>query len=129
MRCANGLRRHALLATLSALVATGGANAQTTAPTRPCEGVEHRQFDFWIGRWDVFLPSGKKAGENRIEAIADGCALLEQWSGSGGFNGKSLSIYDGGDQRWHQTWVDNGGTLLVLAGGVVDGRMVLSTVP
>jgi len=35
-------------------------------------------------------------------------------------------IYDGVDRRWHQTWVDNGGTLLVLAGQLVDRSMVMS---
>jgi hypothetical protein len=100
--------------------------AGQTPPAKPCQAVEHRQFDFWVGRWDVFAPSGKKVGENRIELIADGCALLEQWSGNGGVTGKSLNIYDSSDGRWHQTWVDNGGTHLVLAGGLIDRSMVMS---
>ena len=112
-----------------ALAATSAFAQSLPSPTaKPCESSEHRQFDFWVGRWDVYGPKGKKAGENRIEVIADGCALLEQWSGSGGFNGKSLNIYDAGDRRWHQTWVDSGGTLLVLAGGLVARSMVMSAV-
>ena len=87
-----------------------------TTRAKPCQSSEHRQFDFWVGQWDVFATSGKKVGENRIELIADGCALLEQWTGNGGVTGKSLNIYDTIDRRWHQTWVDNGGTLLMLAG-------------
>ena len=27
---------------------------------------------------------------------------------------------------WHQTWVDANGTLLLLDGGLIDGRMVLT---
>jgi hypothetical protein len=112
---------------LAALAITGPlpASAQNP-PARACQAAEHRQFDFWIGEWEVFLPTSKKAGENRIEAIAAGCALLEHWSGSGGFSGKSLNTYDAATRRWHQTWVDSSGGLLVLDGAWADGRMVLS---
>src|SRR5215204_4787827 len=87
-----------------ALAAFAGAQSLPRPPAKSCESVEHRQFDFWVGRWDVFGPAGKKVGENRIELIADGCALLEQWTGNGGVTGKSLNIYDTVDRRWHQTW-------------------------
>ncbi len=114
---------------MSALaLAAAAASAQTlpAAGAPACQSSEHRQFDFWVGHWDVFATSGKKVGENRIELIADGCALLEQWAGNGGVTGKSLNIYDATDRQWHQTWVDNGGTLLVLAGKLVDRSMVMS---
>ncbi len=105
------------------------ALAPASAAPRPptCKTAEHHQFDFWIGEWDVFLPNGQKAGENRIEPIADGCALLENWTGRGNFTGKSLNIYDRDDKHWHQTWVDNSGGLLMIAGGLVDKRMVLTS--
>ena len=94
--------------------------------TPPCTAVEHRQFDFWIGEWDVTLPNGKPAGQNRITSILGGCVLHESWKSARGANeGESFNIY-GPDGRWHQTWVDNGGTLLNLAGGVRDGAMVMS---
>ena len=116
-----------LLATMLALP-TGLAVAQTPpAPPPACQSAEYRQFDFWVGTWDVFLPNGQKAGENRIEPISAGCALLENWSGRGGFTGKSLNIYDRDDKRWHQTWVDSSGGLLMIAGNLVDRRMVLSS--
>ena len=112
-----------------ALVACGVASAQSPAPaaSKPCQSFEHRHFDFWVGTWDVFAASGKKVGENRIELVADGCALLEQWTGNGGVTGKSLNIYDASDGRWHQAWVDSSGTLLMLAGGLVDRNMVMTT--
>src|SRR5450432_1498284 len=104
---------------LSMSVQNAPAQSDPAPRPKPCAAVEHHQFDFWVGTWNVFAPSGKKVGENRIEVIADGCALLEQWTGNGNVTGKSLNIYDTSDSRWHQTWVDNGGTLLMLAGGLV----------
>ncbi len=41
-------------------------------------------------------------------------------------NGTSYNIYDASRGRWYQTWVDNRGRLLVLDGGLVDRRMVLT---
>ena len=112
----------------SAALAVGfGAMAQAP-PAKPpaCVSAEHRQFDFWIGRWAVFTPDGKHAGENRIEAIDGSCALHERWRGTGGFTGTSLNHWDAVARVWRQHWVDNQGGSLRLAGGVEGGSMVLS---
>ena len=119
--------RGALSGAAAALLVLPAAIAAAQAPPAPCRAAEYRQFDFWVGEWDVYLPDGSKAGENRIEAINGGCGLLENWSGRGGSVGKSLNAYDRDDGRWHQTWIDNTGGLLVIAGGLVDRRMVLSS--
>jgi hypothetical protein len=60
---------------------------------KPCTAQEHRQFDFWIGDWQVRDPAGKPVGENRIVALHGGCVLLESWSGAGGFTGSSVNGY------------------------------------
>lgn len=90
-----------------------------------CTGPEHRQFDFWLGSWEVTTPDGTLAGNSRIEASQDGCVLHERYTTPKGYDGQSLNIHDRTRQVWHQTWVDNTGTLLELEGGLVDGRMVL----
>jgi hypothetical protein len=100
--------------------------ALATAQTVPaCGTPPHRQFDFWLGTWDVADPSGKPLGRNRISAIHGGCALLEQWEGHSGFSGTSINAWDKDAQRWHQTWVDSGGGLLRLGGAYAEGRMRL----
>ncbi len=91
----------------------------------PCDALEYRQFDFWLGDWDVANGSGKIVGRNRITAVQKGCALVEQWEGNGGVTGTSLNAWDAERKRWHQTWVDSTGSVLLLEGGIVDGRMVL----
>jgi hypothetical protein len=57
--------------------------------------------------------------------LFDGSALAEHWRGDGGVEGHSLNAYDASAGRWHQTWVDSTGGLLLLDGRLVDGAMVL----
>ena len=103
------------------------AESGTAAKARACTSPEYRQFDFWIGDWDV-TSGGQPAGSNSIHAIHNGCALQENWQGSGdgGISGSSFNIYDKASDKWHQTWVDGSGTLLQLDGGLEGGVMVLS---
>ncbi len=111
---------------LLTLLASQAAAAQGS-PSREaaCLAPEHRQFDFWIGEWDVQLPNGKPAGINRIEPILGGCALQESWTGVGGLAGHSYNVYDRSRKLWHQTWVDAQGSLLQLEGGFAENRMTL----
>jgi hypothetical protein len=103
------------------------SSSSTTAPA-PCAAPGHREFDFWIGLWSVVDAEGQFAGVNEISRVAGQCALQERWaSARGSFSGTSLNWF-GSDGRWHQTWIDSLGQELVLAGGLVDGRMVLEGV-
>ena len=40
---------------------------------------EYRGFDFWVGDWDVLTPSGQKVGASKVEILADGCIVSENW--------------------------------------------------
>lgn len=113
------------LAALSLFAALAGpALGQTHAPV-PCSSAEYRQFDFWLGDWEVRGPAGKLAGSNRISRAYGGCVLHEQYDTGRGYSGASFNVYDAGRKRWHQTWVDTSGTLLQLDGGLIEGRMVM----
>lgn len=101
------------------------APAQPIVKPGPCDGPEFRQFDFWIGDWDVFTPDGQLAGTNKVERILGGCVIAENWSGSKGTEGKSFNVFSTADKQWHQTWVDSQGTRLELAGTLGDNGMVL----
>jgi hypothetical protein len=104
---------------------TSDPPAARAAAPRPCDGPEHRQFDFWIGEWSVTSPAGKAAGRNRITPILGGCALREEWTGASGTHGTSLNAWDATSKKWRQTWVDDSGMVLLLSGGVQSGSMVL----
>jgi hypothetical protein len=103
--------------------------APAAAPTpAPCSAPERRQFDFWLGAWDVTGPKGKVVGHSRIESILGGCTIAEHWSsttGDGANDGKSYNLYNADLKRWEQFWVDASGSRLMLSGGLVDGKMVL----
>src|SRR3990170_40736 len=77
----------ALMGAAAALLTLGsGAAAQMNnhAPgeqdmTERCREPEHREFDFWLGTWDVLNAEGDVVGHNEIQRVARGCALLEDW--------------------------------------------------
>jgi len=99
--------------------------AAAVSTAGPCDGPAYRAFDFWLGDWDVHTPEGRLAGTSSIERKHGGCVLHERYTGGRGYSGESLNIYDAARAVWHQTWVDTAGMLLVLEGGLRDGRMVL----
>jgi hypothetical protein len=82
--------------------------APLPAPTaQPCrEQAMGRALDFWVGDWNVVNMDGSRAGENRIERILDGCAVIEHWHGiDAGDDGMSLFSYDAARHLWEQVWV------------------------
>ena len=115
--------------TLVLLLALGrfaqAQDAKTPPPT--CVAPEHRQFDFWLGDWEVRNPAGKVVGRNTITSLHKGCVLFENWTGAGGVTGSSFNLYDASRKQWHQTWVDSSGSLLELDGVAGDGGMVLTS--
>jgi hypothetical protein len=122
------------------LAQTQTASPAATAPPPPCAGPAFRQFDFWLGEWDVFNPAGQKIGTNAITVTNDGCVLLESWRDARGGTGNSFNFYEVTTKRWHQFWVNSNGnatplatapdgTPMPMSGGLVDGAMVLQSPP
>ena len=83
----------------------------------------YRQFDFWIGDWDVFDGKGRKVGSNTITKDQKGFLLTEKWSNTDGGTGTSINYYDPSEQKWKQTWVDAGGNIVHYSGGLRSGKM------
>jgi hypothetical protein len=98
--------------------------AQGQAPSFGCPAPANRQFDFWLGDWNV-TAGGKPAGTNLVTSEESGCVLHEHWRGARGGTGQSFNFYDSTIDKWHQLWVDNQGSYLHLTGTFADGRMVL----
>lgn len=110
--------------TLALLIEVSGARGQDSPPKPGCPGPEHRQFDFWIGDWNVTV-QGNQAGTNDVTLEENGCILHEHWIGSRGSTGQSFNFYDRSIGKWQQFWVDNQGNYLHLTGSYADNRLVL----
>lgn len=93
-----------------------------------CTGDEYRQFDFWLGEWDVTAAgNAQPTAASRISSKQDGCVVLEEYSVGTAFTGMSINFYDGAKKIWHQTWMSNAGGSVYLEGALnKDGAMVLT---
>ena len=110
---------------VSTLVLAACASAQSGQPEKPCSSEEYRQFDFWLGTWDVTTLDGQEAGRNVISSEEGGCLILERWSSASGGTGQSYNFYDPGTEKWRQVWV-NAGSVIDYSGGLTDaGAMKL----
>ena len=102
-------------------------SAQMEINRAPCKlgdpASPYRQFDFWLGEWNVFDKAGNPVGTSRIERILNECVLLENWKGQGGGEGKSFNTWNPGQKRWEQFWVDAQGVPIFFSGTLVQGEM------
>ena len=118
----------------------GGKKATTTPSPEPtaaptpspvpqisaaCTGEKYRQFDFWLGDWDLVGNDGKKTADDRVAMSLGGCAMEERWTGVKSGQGLSFSAYDPATHHWHQTLMDDSGAVLNLEGEFADGKMIL----
>lgn len=93
----------------------------------PCMQNKHaREFDFWIGEWDVYIRGTKnKVGHSIIQRISNGCAILENWDTPSSGNGKSINFIDPNTNKWKQSWVGSNvnGIQEFVDGEYEDGAM------
>lgn len=92
---------------------------------QPDRSPEQRQFDFWVGEWEVHDAKGQWLGRNRVVSLLGGTVLQEHWEGSQGGAGTSLNAYLPARKAWRQCWVDAKGGSLDLMGGLEGRSMVL----
>ena len=93
----------------------------------PCSAdPKQREFDFWIGEWDVFQSGTTQlVGHSLVQKVSGECALLENWDASrGGGTGKSLNYFDALNNSWEQDWIGSmGGAQRYLNGVYKDSAM------
>src|SRR5690606_4507313 len=101
------------IGTAVCLLALAPAAARAQQPNRQppptCDAPEYRQFDFWVGEWEVMNPAGTKLGTNRITRMLKDCVIHEDWTDAGGSRGQSFNIWSRQDRKWHQSWVSDTG--------------------
>lgn len=109
------------------LISAQAQDSTNQIPQPPCSAPEFKQFDFWVGSWDLTW-SDSLHGTNNITKDFDNCVITEHFDSqpSGNFKGMSVSTYSKNLGKWQQTWVDNQGGYLDFIGGWETDRMVLS---
>ena len=93
--------------------------------TMPCEDTEFRQFDFWVGDWDVVSASDSvHQGSSHVAKEMGDCVIWENWtSADGPYFGKSYNTWNVNLKRWEQYWVDNAAGVIFFHGVIKDGIM------
>ncbi len=94
------------------------AQRPNTCPTKP----EYKQFDFWVGEWDV-TDHGKKIATSSIQRIVGDCIIFENYFQLDGYTGKSFSFFDAVLGKWRQTWVDSAGNVGEFVGEYSESAM------
>lgn len=96
--------------------------AKTERNAKPCTArAEYRQFDFWIGEWEVKTAQGQPAGTSSIQLILNDCVLLENWA-SQNMTGKSFNMYNTASGKWEQKWMDDKGSVTDYSGTMKDAN-------
>jgi hypothetical protein len=113
-----------------AILLSSSATLAATPPPPACAIEANRQFDFWVGNWDVYPKANpaKLVAHSRIENLYTGCAIRENWMPLSGGAGGSLSTYVPATGKWRQFWVDASGAAVDFEGGWNGKAMVLEGV-
>lgn len=82
-----------------------------------------RQFDFWLGEWDLTWGEDGKA-TNHVLRVMNKEIIQENFTAPE-LQGMSVSAYDRERGVWCQTWVDSTGAYLDFTGIFEDGKMIL----
>ena len=111
---------------MAATPTTAQDDASPPPPACTQDQSPYRDFDFWIGQWQVVQPDQERVlGRNTISREERGCLLIERWTSAGGGTGTSINLYDPLKEQWRQVWQSAGG-FIDMSGGLDDqGRMVL----
>lgn len=79
----------------------------------PCSAdPKAREFDFWVGEWDVYQTGTRVlVGKSSVQVASGGCMILENWTAVGApHNGKSMNFIDRATSKWEQVWVGSEGS-------------------
>ena len=94
----------------------------------PCVyAPESRQFDFWVGDWEVHDNTQNQmvVGESHVERILNQCVIFENWTGTFGGSGKSFNAWNPELGCWQQNWMDDKGGVTNFTDGRWDGTKLV----
>jgi hypothetical protein len=109
-------------------VCTGMGRTQAGRPASRADAGPVRDFDFWLGEWDVSWGDGE-TGTSSVYSDFDDRVIVESFDSrpSSEVQGMSLSTFDEAAGVWRQAWVDSRGTFTVVSGSRTGDVMELRT--
>lgn len=117
-----------LIFSFGVLILCGFKNEPRTISKTDLKLTDSTLFDFWLGDWEASWQengSVKVLGENHLSRDFKGWVIHEQFKvndgASKGFEGASWTVFNKREQKWLQTWVDNGGAYMAFD-GKLDGN-------
>ncbi len=116
-----------IAALVSFLILNAAPVVAQTLPPAGCDTTQGHQFDFWVGKWEVFPKAAptRKVADSLIEKLYAGCAVRENWMPLKGPGGGSFSAFVASEGGWRQTWISTGG-FADFKGGF-DGKSMIIT--
>jgi hypothetical protein len=112
----------ALAALMLAPVAEAAASAP---PAAGCTSPRYREFDFFVGRWNVYDRNGRRVGTDVVEKRLKGCVVYEQFTDTGGSVGIGLSGLQPATGQWYQDFMGDDGLLVTLRGRPANGAAMV----
>lgn len=89
---------------------------------KPCMfEAGYRQFDFWVGEWDVFVQD-RKVGTSNVKILQQGCIIEENWA-TPVQTAQSFNFYNPVTKKWHQSYMDSTGGNWMMDGEYKDGAL------
>jgi hypothetical protein len=112
---------------VSNLVQQHSAKSDPTPSPTTALLVAREQYDRRVGNWRVIDHDGRGpvVARDRVTSILKGCAMLERYRQSDGLGGDGFTMYDASRGLWHQTWMTDSGTLLLLEGRFKGGTLTM----
>jgi hypothetical protein len=101
-------------------------SAQSNNTNCACCTEKYNNFNFWLGKWQVFDAENNLIGINSITKQSDNCLIFEKWIDDER-KGTSTLFYNSSDDTWNQIWVDNLGNVVKLKGNFENDSMILKS--
>jgi hypothetical protein len=77
------------------------ATSPIAARAAGCPAPQYRQFDFFVGHWNVYDRHGNLGGTDVVEPELKDCVISEHFTGNDGGVGIGLSGYQPATRTWY----------------------------
>ena len=115
------LRKYILMLTVATCLLPFARTPLAQAEAAGCAAsAETRQFDYWLGDWNVGGPGASSNSKSTVALTLDKCVFVETWDGGRGHAGQNVFGYSPDDHTWYGMFADNHGRVHIFTQGTVS---------